>query len=138
MKRLIWPWFLAAAGFIFTAMGIIFGIIGADVLNIPFTRMDLVPIAVSFLGIMLLFAGIMFILDKRFETLKEKDKGSEKIVQKAKSKAFNLMIGLYSIGTITLALLGYLNEVSFFSLIGLYIIGLLFYSYQLVMNRRAA
>ncbi|MGD6894074.1 hypothetical protein [Bacillus infantis] len=40
MKRLIWPWFLAAAGFIFTAMGIIFGIIGADVLNIPFTRMD--------------------------------------------------------------------------------------------------
>jgi hypothetical protein len=121
-----------------TAMGIILGIIGADVLNIPFTRMDLVPIAVSFLGIMLLSAGIMFILDKGFETSKERNKGSEKPVQEAKSQAFNLMIGLYSIGTITLALLGYLNEVSFFSLIGLYYIGLLFYGYQLVVNRRAA
>ncbi|MGD6843682.1 hypothetical protein ACQCVH_14305 [Bacillus infantis] len=120
MKRLIWPWFLAAAGLFLTCMGIFLGISGADVLNILFTRMDLVPIAVSFLGIMLLFAGVMFILDKRFETPEERDKGSEKAVQQAKSKAFNLMIGLYSICTITLALLGYMDEVSFFSLIGLH------------------
>ncbi|WP_203362959.1 hypothetical protein [Bacillus sp. REN10] len=131
-------WFITFVGLFLTVSGITLGVIGAEVLNIPFVKMDLVPITIGFWGSLLFIVGmISFFVEKyrnKEKSIVEKDERIKVIKQNAKSKAFNLMIILFSGGLLTLALLGYMNEVSFFSLIGLYFITLVYYVYQLWMN----
>lgn len=133
-------WLITIVGLFLIVSGIVLGLIGAEVLNIPFVRMDLVPFAVGFCGSLLFMLGIIVILEEKYKTkeqqVEENDERNIAITQKAKSKAFDLMIILFSVGLLTLALLGYMNEVSLFSLIGLYMIGMVYYGYQLRINKK--
>ena len=139
-KKYKLSWFITLVGLFLIVSGIVLGIIGAEVLNIPFVRMDLVPIAIGFCGILLLLLGVLAISDRKYRTkeqyIEENDERNIVITQRAKSKAFDLMVPLFSLGLLTLALLGYMNEVSLFSLIGLYLIAMVYYVYQLVINKK--
>lgn len=132
--------FLVVAGLLLLGSGIVLGFIGAEVLNIPFVRMDLVPIAIGFCGSLLLIHGIIEISEEKYKTkeqhIEENDERNIMITQKAKSKVFDLMVVLFSIGLLTLAMLGYMNKVSFFSLVGLYLVGMLYYRYQVQINKK--
>ncbi|KAF0818859.1 hypothetical protein KIS4809_2150 [Bacillus sp. ZZV12-4809] len=140
-NKLTLSWFITILGSFLLVSGIVLGAVGADVLNIPFDRLDLVPIAVGGCGFMLLFGGVMVILDNKYKTkediIEENDERNIVIKQKAKSKAFDLMVVMFCLGLLTLTLFGYMNEVSFFSLIGLYLLSVFYYGYQLVLNKKA-
>lgn len=132
--------FLVVAGLLLLGSSIVLSYSGAEVLNIPFVRMDLVPIAIGFCGSLLLIFGIIEILEEKYKTkeqhIEENDERNIVIAQTAKSKVFDLMVVLFSIGLLTLAMLGYMNKVSFFSLVGLYLVGMLYYRYQVLINKK--
>lgn len=132
--------FLVVAGLLLLGSGIVLSYSGAEVLNIPFVRMDLVPIAIGFCGSLLLIFGIIEISEEKYKTkeqhIEENDERNIVIAQTAKSKVFDLMVVLFSIGLLTLAMLGYMNKVSFFSLVGLYLVGMLYYRYQVLINKK--
>lgn len=132
--------FLVVAGLLLLGSGIVLSYSGAEVLNIPFVRMDLVPIAIGFCGSLLLIFGIIEISEEKYKTkeqhIEENDERNIVITQTAKSKVFDLMVVLFSIGLLTLAMLGYMNKVSFFSLVGLYLVGMLYYRYQVLINKK--
>lgn len=62
----------------------------------------------------------------------ESDERQVAINQKAKSKAFDLMLVSLSLSLLTLAMLGYMNVVSLFSLAGIYLICVVYFLYNLV------
>ncbi|MFJ6208748.1 hypothetical protein [Lysinibacillus sp. NPDC092081] len=122
-NKLLWSVIIAGSLLIISA--IILGGVGAEILNIPFIRMALVPIGVGSCGVMLLGTGITKLVDEK-KTMKEhliEENDERNIVmrQNAKSRAFDLMIYLFGFGLLALAMFGYMNKVSFFSLIALYL-----------------
>ncbi|MFB7157381.1 hypothetical protein [Lysinibacillus sp. NPDC056232] len=132
-------WSMIIVGALLIIAGIILGVVGAELLNIPFIRMDLVPIGVGFCGVMLLGSGITELVDEKNKTkeqlIEEKDERNIELRQNAKSKAFDLMINLFGFSLPALAMFGYMNEVSFFSLIALYFICYAYYLYRLKSNK---
>ncbi|WP_080843935.1 hypothetical protein [Cytobacillus gottheilii] len=134
-------WLITIIGFLLLITGIILTIVGSEVLDIHFVRNDLVPIGLVGSGFMLLFGGIMVILDKKYKTkedsIQENDERNIRIKQSAKAKAFDLLIVLFCFGLFTLALFGYMNKTSFFSLLGLYLLVIFYYLYQFVINKRS-
>ncbi|WP_144529020.1 hypothetical protein [Peribacillus simplex] len=102
---------------------------------------DLVSIAIIFTGVFLTFSGVTSISSERFKTkaqeIEENDERNIKINQFAKSKAFDFMSILFGFGLLFLALLGYMNKVSFFFLIGLYFISYFYFLYQNWLIRKA-
>ncbi|WP_080848043.1 hypothetical protein [Cytobacillus gottheilii] len=127
--------FITCVGLFLIVTSIILGIVGAEVLNIPFIRMDLVPIAIGFWGSIFFIVGVIgFTAEKNVtkeQSVYEKDERLKVIKKNAKSKAFNFLIVFFSACLLTLALLGYMNKVSFFTLSGLFIMTLVYYVYQL-------
>ncbi|KOP80110.1 hypothetical protein AMS59_01475 [Lysinibacillus sp. FJAT-14745] len=119
--------------------GIILGVVGAAILNIPFIRMDLVPIGVGFCGVMLLGMGITKLVDEKKTTkaqlIEENDARNIVIRQNAKSRAFDLMLHLFGFGLLVLAMFDYLNKVSFFSLLALYYSCYAYYLYCVQINK---
>ncbi|KOS60331.1 hypothetical protein FJQ98_11850 [Lysinibacillus agricola] len=67
-------WSIIIVGMLLLISAIILGVVGAEILNIPFIRMDLVPIGVGFCGVMLLGTGITQLVD-------EKNKTKEQLVE---------------------------------------------------------
>ncbi|MEY9979133.1 hypothetical protein [Lysinibacillus sp. RC79] len=132
-------WSVIIVGSLLIISGIILGVVGTEILNIPFIRMDLVPIGVGFCGVMLLGTGITKLVDEKNKTkeqlIEEKDERNIVISQNAKSKAFDLMIHLFGFGLLALAMFGYMNKVSFFSLIALYYTCYVYYLYCVKKNR---
>lgn len=133
-------WFLVIVGALLFLSGIILGIVGAEVLKIPFIRMDLVPMAVGFCGALLLAMGGGEILFEKYKTKKqhieENDERNIIINQNAKSKAFDMMVFLFSFGLLALAMFGYMNKVSFFTLAGLFLICQVYWGYQFLRNTK--
>jgi len=137
-SRFNYWWISIFFGTLLILWGIILGIVGAEVLNISFVRMDLVPIAVGFCGVLLSFLGWAEIREEKNKTqeqqIEENDERNIKINENAKAKAFDLMSTLFGLGLLTLAMFGYLNRVSFFTLVGLLLISHIFRSYQVKAN----
>ncbi|WP_163580549.1 hypothetical protein [Gracilibacillus saliphilus] len=133
-------WSLIIMGVLLTLSGIILRFVGAEVLKIPFVRMDLVPIAVSFCGILLFVMSGSAIIHEKYKTkrqhIEENDERNIIINQNAKSKAFDLMTTLFSFGLLALAMFGYMNKVSFFTLIGLFLICQVYWGYQFLTNTK--
>ncbi|MDQ0174598.1 hypothetical protein [Bacillus chungangensis] len=137
MKKNNLEWSLVIVGFLLLLSGIFLGFVGAEVLKIPFIRMDLVPIAVGFCGGLLFVMGGSTIMHEKYKTkeqhIKENDERNITIIQNAKSKTFDLMTILFSFGLLALAMFGYMNKVSFFSLIGLFFICQVYCGFQFLM-----
>src|SRR5699024_6554464 len=64
-------WSLIIVGVLLTLSGIILGVVGAEVLNIPFVRMDLVPMAVGYCGVLLFAIGVSAITHEKHKTKKQ-------------------------------------------------------------------
>ncbi|WP_106497319.1 hypothetical protein [Lentibacillus sp. Marseille-P4043] len=131
-------WSLVTIGVLLLLSGILLGVVGAEVLQIPFVRMDLVPIAIGFCGVLLLFSSGSAIIHEKYKTkeqrIEENDERNITINQNAKAKAFDLMTVLFSFGLLALAMFGYMNEVSFFSLAGLYLLCQIYRGYHFWLN----
>jgi len=134
-------WTLIFIGFFLTLFGIIVIFPQSNVIRSVFIRPDLVSIATIFSGICLSFFGITTISNEKFKTkaqkIEENDERNIKINQYAKSKAFDLMSCLFGVGLLFLALLGYMNKVSFFFLIALYFISQLYFLYHNWLIKKA-
>ena len=97
-----------------------------------FIRADLAPFGIGFLGVMLLLTGGTELLCKktRREMIEEKDERSAAIHNAASAAAFEAMNLLLGTALVTLALLGYMNRVSFFTLIACYLFSNLIYAFR--------
>lgn len=124
-NKLLWS-LLIIVGIALSLSGIFLWVVGPEILNIPFYRMDLVPFATGFCGILLLVWGISELVSEKTKTkeqiIEENDERNIAICQNAKSKAFDLMTNLFGFGLIAFAMFGYMNKVSFFSFFILYFI----------------
>lgn len=131
---------LEIVGVLLLLFGILLGFIGADVLHISFDRMDLVPIAFGFCGILLFIVcryAIGYEKNKTNEQqIEEKDERMIMIYQKSKSKAFDLIAILLPFGLLALAMFGYMHKVSFFILTGIYLLCIIYFNYQLLINKK--
>lgn len=114
---------LMILGAVLTFSGILLFTVPPTSLAAIFIRPDLVPFGVSFLGIMLLLTGWteVFYKKTRQQEIEEKDERNVAIVQGAMAAAFEAMNLLLGIALVTLAILGYMNHVSFFTLIICYL-----------------
>lgn len=132
-------WSLVFVGVVLLLFGIFLWFVGAEVLNIPFVRMDLVPVAVGFCGILLLIMGGSAIAAEKYKTKKQQiEENDERIItihQKSKSKAYDLMSTLFPMALLALAMFGYMNEVSFFLLVGVYLVCIGYFAYHLYRNK---
>lgn len=132
-------WSLIFVGIALLLAGISLWFVGAEILNIPFVRMDLVPIAVGFCGTLLLIIGGSAIGEEKYKTkeqqIEDKDERIIKIKQKSKSKAYDLMATLLPFTLLALAMFGYMNKVSFLLLVGVYFVCIGYLSYQLYKNK---
>lgn len=133
-------WSLLIVGGLLTIAGIILGFVGAEVLNIPFVRMDLVPIAIGFCGVLLIVMGGSAVMHGKYKTqeqhIEENDERNITINQNAKSKAFDLMTVLLSFSLLALAMFGYMNKVSFFTLVGIFLLCQVYFGYQFIINTK--
>jgi len=104
------------------------------IISTVFERPDLVSIAVIFSGLLIGLLGVTNCMDEKFKTklqrIEENDERNIKLNNYAKSKAFDFMSAIFSLGLLILALLGYMNKVSFFSLAGFYILVQIYFLYQ--------
>lgn len=127
---------LVMFGGILVLLGIVSGLTDFNFWSIPFIRIDLVPVAISFLGVLLLVMGVIAVISEKYKTeahkIMENDERQVAINQKAKSKSFDLMVVALSLSLLTLAMLGYMNVVSLFSLVGIYLICVVYFLYNLV------
>lgn len=127
-------------GVLLLFLGIILGIVGAEVLKIPFYRIDLVPIAVGFCGILLFISASSAVGYEKNKTkeqqIQEKDERMITIYLMSKSKSFDWIAIIFPFSLLALAMFGYMNKVSFFFLAGLYLVSIVYYHYQLLMNNK--
>lgn len=69
------------------------------------------------------------------QRIEEKDERVMAIYQSAKAKTFNLMAVSIPFVLIGLALFGFMNKVSFFTLGGLYLIFIEYFAFQVIKNQ---
>ncbi|WP_051556682.1 hypothetical protein [Alkalihalobacterium bogoriense] len=133
-------WILFFIGVAVGITSIILAVFGADILGISFIREELVPIAFGFLGVMLITMSVFQLIYEKTKTKKqyieEKDERNILIHERAKSKAFDLIFVLFPLILLTLAILGYMNHVSFFTLYIVYFICLGYFAYQLILQKK--
>lgn len=131
---------LSGFGAFLIIAAVILYFIGVKTLNIEFIRNDLVPVAVGFLGLMLVIMSVTSIVENKNKTkahiIEERDERNIVISQNAKAKAFDLMTILFALALLTLALLGSMNIVSFFTLVTIYLIGQIYSMYYHWLNSR--
>lgn len=130
---------LELIGVLLLLFGISLGWVGAEILNIPFHRMDLIPIAIGFCGVLIFFtcgSSIKYEKNKtKLQQIEEKDERLVTINLIAKSKSFNLISIMFPFCLLTLAMFGYMNKISFFVLAGLYLTSIIYYQYHLILNK---
>lgn len=133
-------WSLEIVGGLLLILGIVLGFVGGEIVNIPFTNREFAPFALGFCGVILLISagtGIQYEKTKTKEQeIEEKDERMNAIDQDAKSKAFDMMAILLPFVLLVLPLFGYLNQVAFFVLSGLYILSFGFYKFHLEKNKK--
>lgn len=131
---------LEVVGILLLLLGLSLGFIGVEFLKVAFIRMDLVPIAVGFLGVLIFLvasSAIGYEKNKsREQQIEEKDERIIQIHENSKSKAFDLMATTFPLVLLALVMFGYMNTVSFFFLAGLYLICICYYNYHLLLNKR--
>lgn len=133
-------WAFVILGISLLLLGISLGFVGAEVLGIPFVRLDLVPFGFGFCGVLIMVLAFTSISEEKHKTkeqqIEEKDERHIKIRQSAKSKAFDLMTVLTSFSLLTLAIFGYMNKVSLFSLISVFLVCQIYFGYQFMSNTK--
>lgn len=133
-------WSLEIVGGLLLLLGILLGIVGVEILNIPFPNMEVIPFAVGFTGVLVVIIASSAISYEKTKTreqqIEEKDERMITIYQDAKSKAFDMMAILLPFALLVLAVFGYMNRVSFFLLAGLYFIGYGYYKFALEKNKK--
>ena len=119
-------------GAVFLAAGIALAFTAQDALAHVFIRADLAPFGIGFLGVMLLLNGYTELCYKktRQEMIEENDERNTAIRHSAMAAAFEAMNLLLGTALVTLALLGYMNRVSFFTLIACYLFSNLIYAFR--------
>ena len=119
-------------GAVFLAAGIALAFTAQDALAHVFIRADLAPFGIGFLGVMLLLNGYTELCYKktRQEMIEENDERNTAIRHSAMAAAFEAMNLLLVTALVTLALLGYMNRVSFFTLIACYLFSNLIYAFR--------
>jgi uncharacterized membrane protein len=132
-------WSSLLVGIVLLLTGIFLGFVGADVLNIPFVRMDLVPWAIGLCGTLLLVLGVSSIAEEKYKTkeqhIEENDERIITIYRRSKSKAFDLISILFPFSLLVLAMFGYMNVVAFFLLAGIYFVCMGYFAYHLYKNK---
>ena len=125
-------------GAVFLAAGIALAFAGQDALSRVFIRPDLAPFGIGFLGVMLLLNGYTELCYKktRQEMIEENDERNTAIRHSAMAAAFEAMNLLLGLALVTLALLGYLHHVAFFTLIACYLLANLVYLIRRQQLRR--
>lgn len=131
---------LEGLGIMLLILGVFLGFKGPEVLKVNFIRMDLVPFGIGFIGVLIFIAASSVVSYEKNKTkeqeIEEKDERMIQIQQQAKSKAFDILAGVFPIILLGLAILGYMSMVSFFILAGLYLLVVLIYYYQLRLNQK--
>lgn len=128
-------------GAIILMIAVIIHCIGVEKLPFYVIRPDLFTFGIGFAGFLLLLMGIMEMISIKYKTsqqiIEESDERNIQINNQAATFAFNITTYLIGIGLITLALLGYMNKVSFFTLVLLFLVGQVIYFIKIVsLNRR--
>jgi len=122
---------LMIVSLVLIGLGIYLGIVGAEILNIPFIRMDLVPFAVGFCGVLMFVMILPVLYYEKHKTVEQKieenDERNQTIEHISKSKAFNVLATLFPFSLLGLAVFGYMNKVSFFLLAGVYLLSFYYY-----------
>lgn len=129
---------LAALGAILFAAGLGLAFLPQFPWETLFIRPDLAPFGIGFLGVMLLLSGYTELCYKktRQEMIEENDERNIAIRHSAMAAAFEAMNLLLGLALVTLALLGYLHHVAFFTLIACYLLANLVYLIRRQQLRR--
>ncbi|HIZ76078.1 MAG TPA: hypothetical protein H9669_00390 [Firmicutes bacterium] len=92
---------------------------------LPIPRPDLFIWATSIAGIALIICGVceLFFKKTREQEIEAKDERNIALGNAAKATGFEVFTSLFSIAILILALLGYMNTVSFFTLFAAFFIG---------------
>ena len=115
---------LTVVGVCVMLLGIVLYFLAGHGWSIPLARPDLAPWGVSFLGIIMIVCGSTELLTKKTkeEEINERDERNIALHNAAMATAFEVMNLFFGIGLVALAMLGYMNLVSFFTLIILYLL----------------
>ena len=115
---------LTVVGVCVMLLGIVLYFLAGRGWTIPLARPDLVPWGVSFLGIIMIICGSAELFTKKTkeEEINERDERNIALRNAAMATAFEVMNLFFGIGLVDLAMLGYMNRVSFFTLIILYLL----------------
>lgn len=117
MKKVL-SWISIVVGVVILISG--FVIRGQDI-SINFIRPDLVVLGFGILGIMLIICGICTLalkVTKEIE-IEQNDERNIAIGNAAKATGYEVITVMFSLAILSLAMLGYMNKVSFFILIGI-------------------
>ena len=132
-------WSLEVVGGLLLASGVVLGIVGVEALGVSVPDGEYAAFAVGFMGVFLMMIAAVPILYEKNKTkqqrIEEKDERVIAIYQVAKVKTFNLMAITIPFVLIALALFGFMNKVSFFTLGGLYLIFVEYYAFQVIKNQ---
>lgn len=130
---------LIVVGSTLLGLGIFLAIVGAEILNISFIRMDLVPWGFGLIGSLLLILGLATILTEKHKTkediIEENDERLITINERSKSKAYDLMVVIIPLTLLGLAMFGYMNVVSFFLLATVYFVCYGYFVFHLLRNK---
>ncbi|MFB9973298.1 hypothetical protein FPQ10_05715 [Allobacillus sp. SKP2-8] len=131
-------WSLEVVGGLLVVLGAALGIIGIDKIGVTLPQGDYAAFAIVFMGVFLIMIATVPILYEKNKTkqqrIEEKDERVIAIYQTAKVKTFNLMAVSIPFVLIGLALFGFMNKVSFFTLGGLYLIFIEYFAFQVIKN----
>nr|WP_289037097.1 hypothetical protein [uncultured Allobacillus sp.] len=131
-------WSLEVIGGLLLMLGVVLGIVGVEELGVSIPQIDYAPFAIVFMGVFLIMIATVPIFYEKNKTkqqrIEEKDERVMAIYQSAKAKTFNLMAVSIPFVLIGLALFGFMNKVSFFTLGGLYLIFVEYYAFQVIKN----
>lgn len=100
--------------------------------RLPVPRPDLIVYGTSLIGIGLIAAGFSDLFSKKTKEMEieEKDERNIMLSNAAMAYAFKFMCPLMAIAIFALIFMGYLNEVSCFSMIGVLLAGEIVFVYQ--------
>ena len=132
-------WSLEVVGGLLLVLGVALGIVGVDKFDDTMPQCDYAVFAIVFMGVFLIMISTVPILYEKNKTkqqrIEEKDERVMAIYQSAKAKTFNLMAVSIPFVLIGLALFGFMNKVSFFTLGGLYLIFIEYFAFQVIKNQ---
>ncbi|MFC4737174.1 hypothetical protein ACFO4L_11295 [Bacillus daqingensis] len=114
---------------------------GAEIIGVSFERMDLVPLGFTLLGFLVLLTGLSIPYDEKTKSTKQKikDKDERVITIRRSAAEATFIYGAIAIplALLGLAMFGYMNHVSFFTLYIICTIGAGVYGMTYLRMKRA-